>query len=201
MRFYEGIYLDAFAAQREPLETWQAALRGELPYAMHVRVVLDGDDIAAGSTYELYPQSRCGFRTYMVVAPHAQRRGLGRRLFTEATTSLYARGASIVLSEVDDPRVHGDAARPRLARFERWGARVLDVTYVQPSLGAGLPRDRSLCLLAAPRPDGHVPALSATTLRAWLRELYAVTEGGEPDAELLDMIRDPIVLRPPLREW
>lgn len=168
---------------------------------MHVRLVLDGDDIAAGSTYELYPQSRCGFRTYMVVAPHARRRGLGRRLFAEATSSLYARGASIVLSEVQDPRVHGEAARPRLARFERWGARVLDVTYVQPALGPGLPRDRGLCLMAAPSPDGRFPEISAATLRTWLRELYAATEGGEPDAELLATIRDPIVLRPSLREW
>lgn len=159
---------------------------------MHVRVVAEGDDIVGGITYELYPRSRCGFVTYFVIAPHARRRGLGRRLHDEATRSLYARGAVVVLGEVNDPRVHGDAARPRLERFERWGARVIDVPYVQPALGDGLARDRGLCLIAWPPPDGVLPAISAATLREWLCELYAVTEGGAPDAELLDGMTDPI---------
>jgi hypothetical protein len=41
--FHRGIYLDAFAAQREPLEAWLRALRGERPYRQTIRLALAGD--------------------------------------------------------------------------------------------------------------------------------------------------------------
>src|SRR5829696_3956917 len=102
--FYRGIYLDAFAAQREPLEVWKRALRGELPYRQTIRLALDGDRIVAGISYELYPRSRCGLVTYNVVAPAARRGGLGRQLLDGAIAELFAAGARAVFGEVDDPR-------------------------------------------------------------------------------------------------
>lgn len=176
-RFHAGIYWDAFEAQFEPLEVWRAALRGVYPYSLTVRLALDGDDIAGGIAYEKYPRSGCGLVTYMVVAPAARRRGLGEQLLREAVSAL---AAPVVLGEVNDPRVHGEGEE-RLARFERWGARVLDVRYVQPKLGPGLARDRGLVLIAFP----PVPAeIDGATVRAFVDELYAVTEGGPPDPEI-----------------
>jgi len=73
-----------------------------------------------------------------------------------------ARSAKAVLGEVQGAE--------RLARFQRWGARVLDVPYVQPSLAPGLPRDGSLVLIAmgeAERAD----------VEAFIDELYTVCEG------------------------
>jgi GNAT superfamily N-acetyltransferase len=174
------VYLPAFAAQREPLEAWVAASRGETTYRWHGLLALDGGSIAGGVTYELYPASRCGFVTYLVVAPAWRQQGLGRRLFESAAKALYEAGALVALGEANDPRIHGDSARPRLARFERWGARVLDVRYVQPSLGEGLARDRGLCLIAHP----PVPRIAGATVRAFIEEIYSVTEGGAPDPEL-----------------
>jgi hypothetical protein len=140
---------------------------------MFVRLVVDDDgDVAAGITYELYPRSRCGLVTYMVVASRARERGLGRRLLDGAARQLYDLGAHAVLGEVNDPRVHGDAARPRLERFLRWGAARVDVPYVQPSLGAGLERDAGLCLIVLP----PVPAVDDAVIRAFIDELYAATE-------------------------
>jgi GNAT superfamily N-acetyltransferase len=159
---------------------------------------IDGETIAGGITYELYPTSRCGFLTYMVVAPAARRHGLGRELLETATAALYASRAIAVFGEVNDPCVHGEAARPRLDRFERWGARVLDVGYVQPRLGEGLERDRGLCLIALPRPNGGLPDLAAATVRGFVSELFAVTEQRAPDAELhsvLDRITEPVQFR------
>ncbi len=162
-RFHAGIYLDAFSAQREPLENW---LTHE-GYDFDARLVMDGDDIIAGITYELYPHSRCGLVTYMVVAPHARERGLGRQLFEYAANDLYARGARAVFGEVNRN------APERIARFERWGARVLDYEYVQPALGPGLDEDTGLCLIVLPPIPADVdPAPFVAELRKVLSRGY-----------------------------
>lgn len=194
------MYLDAFAAaQREPLEAWRTALRGEAGYRMHVRLAFDGDRLVGGVCYELYPRSRCGLVTYLVVAPGARGRGVGRRLFDEAAHALYAAGALAAFGEVHDPRVHGETARARLERFLRWGARIVGIRYVQPALGAGLcpapsgsvtrggdglARDRGLCLIVHP----PVPDISGDVVRAFIAELYALTERRAPDAELAALL-------------
>lgn len=155
--FHRGIYWDAFAAQHEPLDVWLRALRGELPYALTVHVERDGDAIVGGIAYELYPASQCGLVTYLVVAPAARQRGLGRRLLDGAVADLRARGARAVFGEVNAD------APARLARFVRWGATVLDVPYVQPALGPGLAPDRGLVLIAfgPPPPRAVVDAFLA----------------------------------------
>jgi len=195
--FYRGIYWAAFERQREPLDVWQRALRGELPYRQTIRIALDGGEIVAGIAYEHYPRSGCGLVTYMVVAPSARRGGLGKRLLGEAAAELYAGGAPAVFGEVDDPRrAHAepaDAPWRRLERNQRWGARVLGARYVQPALGPGLARDRDLVLIVlaggAPLPtslDGSIP-------RGFVEELYEITEGGPPDEEISFPDRVPLV--------
>jgi hypothetical protein len=102
----------------------------------------------------------------MVVAPHARGRGLGRQLFEHAANELYARGARAVFGEVNRD------APERIARFVRWGARVLDYAYVQPALGPGLTRDAGLCLIVLP----PAPPVDDRVVRAFVDELYRVTE-------------------------
>jgi GNAT superfamily N-acetyltransferase len=168
--FHGGIYWKAFAAQHEPLQVWQAALRGEHPYRLVVRLALAGDAIAGGICYERYPRSDCGLLTYLVVAPEHRRSGLGERLLRDALADLA--DARAVFGEITDD---GE----RLARFVRWGARVVPGCYIQPALGPGLARDRTLVLVAwAPQPE-----LPAPVVRAFVEELYAVTEGGPPDPD------------------
>jgi GNAT superfamily N-acetyltransferase len=198
--FYRGLYWDAFEAQPEPLEVWKRALRGELPYRQTIQLVLDGERIVAGIAYELYPRSSCGITTYGVVAPDARRRGLGARLLAGAVAALYAAGARMVFGEVNDPRLprahdpDAAVAWARLERYQRWGWRVLAARYVQPALGPGLARDRGLLLLA--RPDAAAPPLAeldGAIPRAFVEELYAVTEGGPPDDEIAFQGRVPLV--------
>jgi GNAT superfamily N-acetyltransferase len=151
--FHQGIYWDAFAAQHEPLEVWQRARRGEMPYGFCLRVA--GTD--GGIVFERYPESNCGLLTYMVVAPHARGRGLGKRLVDDALAVLA--GTRAVFGEINDPerqtREPVEQARQRLARFERWGAKLVDVDYVQPALGPGLKRDTTLRLIAWGDPDAQ----------------------------------------------
>ncbi|MEO8706912.1 MAG: GNAT family N-acetyltransferase [Kofleriaceae bacterium] len=180
-RFYRSIYWDEFADQHEPLDTWRAALRAELPYELIIKLAVDGDTILGGIAFERYPRSGCGLVTYMVVAPAARRGGLGKQLLTGATADLHACGAPAVFGEVNDPRVHGEPAWPRLERNQRWGARVLAMRYVQPALGPGLSRDRGLVLIAMPPLPDPLPG---AVVRDFLDELYTVTEGGPLDPEI-----------------
>lgn len=182
-RFYDELYLPAFAHQREPLAAWLGQLWGAAPapYELTITLALDGDGldarIAGGIVGERYPASACAIVTYMVVAPHARRAGLGRALLHDACAAFVAGGARAVVGEVSTADTA--EARDRLARFLRWGARVVDHPYVQPDLGHG--RDRALCLVVFEPRD--TSALEGATLRAFLREFYAVTERVDPDAD------------------
>jgi len=184
--FHRGIYAAAFPRQLEPLESWLRGLRGEARYDFHLRVETEGDQIVAGIAYERYRASNVGLVTYLVVAPAARRGGIGRRLLADAVAHL---GTPIVLGEVDRD------ARERIARFVRWGARIVGTPYIQPALGEGLARDRGLALISFT--GGTV--LDGATLRAFLEEFYRLTEGRDPDGELRGVI-DAIPERVPLVE-
>lgn len=196
--FHGGIYWDAFGGRHEPLETWRRALRGELPYRLMIRLAIAaGDAIAGGIAYERYPRSGCGLVTFMVVAPGARRSGLGTSLLARAVAELHAGGAPIVFGEVIDPRaVTGAAAAAAwavLERNQRAGARVLEARYVQPALGAELARDRRLLLIAMAGAAPLPAALDGAIVRAFVAELYAITEGGAPDPEIAIPDRVPLV--------
>jgi hypothetical protein len=145
VEFHRGIYWDAFAAQHEPIESWQRALRGEDAYQLTVRLALDGELILGGISYERYPRSGCGFVTYLVVAPAARGFGLGKGLQTAAVADLFAAGAPAVFGEINDPR-HDDLEPAEVAvaaaRNQRLGARVLETRHVQPALSLTLQRSR-----------------------------------------------------------
>jgi len=176
--FHAGVYLDAFAHQREPVEAWKRALWGDAPVELTVRIARRGGAIAGGIAYERYPRSGCGLLTYLVVGEAARGRGLGRRLLDDAITALRGAGAPYVLGEVSVP--DDDDSRERIARFQRWGAHVLDCAYVQPALGPGLARDPHLRLLAF----GATSPARGAILRAFVAELYEATEGAADPAVL-----------------
>ena len=156
-------------------------MRGAAPYRLTVRIACDAGAIVGGIAFERYPRSGCGLVTYMVVAPEARRAGLGRALYDGAARALYGDGARLVVGEV------ARGQPERIARFVRWGARVLDVRYVQPALGPGLARDAELALIALPPVPDPVPG---EAVRAFIVELYAATEGGPPEPGLVEAIAD-----------
>ena len=166
--FHRGIYLDAFAAQHEPLDIWQRARRGELPYEFRARIAVDDQGIAGGIAFERYPQTRCGLLTYMVVAPRARGQGVGKRLVADARALLA--DATAIYGEVNDPdaqqREPRDVAARRLAMFERWGARLVELRYVQPALAPGLVPDETLRLIAWGDTDPVLAARFVDELRA-----------------------------------
>lgn len=206
--FHSGIYWDAFADQQEPVEVWKRALWGG-PAAYRLTIRIAGRDlrdprrreIIGGIAYERYPRCGCGLITYMVIAPSARRAGLGRRLQRDAAMALFAAGAPAVFGEVNDPRRIGegvdepiDAMWRRLERNQAWGARVVDVRYVQPALAHGLTRDHGLCLIALSGAEPLPSTMSGAIVRDFVDELYQVTEGCTPDRDLIVGIPDTVPL-------
>jgi GNAT superfamily N-acetyltransferase len=206
--FHSGVYWDAFPEQQEPVAVWKRALwGGAAPYQLTIRVAGRAlrdrarREILGGIAYERYPRTGCGLVTYMVIAPAARRQGLGRQLQREAALSLFAQGAPAVFGEVNDPRLAGsgvdeplEAMWRRLERNQAWGARVVETRYIQPALAPGLSRDHGLCLIAlageAPLPE----TIAGGIVRSFVEELYTVTEGAGPDAELVASIPERIAL-------
>ncbi len=200
-RFHGELYLSAFAAQAEPIEVWKWALwSDEAPYRMTLQLALDGADIVGGIAFELYPKSRCGLVTYVVVAPQARRGGLGHTLRSGAARTLYADGAHAVFGEVNDPRAPhsyetAEESWKRLLRYQRWGSRVLDIRYIQPSLGPGLERDRGLVLLRHAGDAPPVESMPGQVVVDFISEFYEVTEEGRPVDDELRAILDGIPQR------
>jgi GNAT superfamily N-acetyltransferase len=197
--FHTGIYWDDFAEQQEPVAVWKRALwGGPSPYELTIRIAGRAlrdparREILGGIAFERYPHSGCGLITYMVIAPAARRQGLGKRLQRGAAAALFAAGAPAVFGEVNDPRRAGDgvdepveAMWRRLERNQAWGARVVDVRYVQPALAPGLARDHGLCLIALAGPTPLPSTMPGQIVRDFVGELYAATEGDAPDHALL----------------
>jgi GNAT superfamily N-acetyltransferase len=206
--FHSGIYWDDFAEQQEPVAIWKRVLwGGASPYELTIRIAGRAlrdrvrREILGGIVFERYPRSGCGLVTYMVIAPAARRQGLGKRLQRDAATALFARGARAVFGEINDPRRLGEgvvespeAMWRRLERNQAWGARVVDVRYVQPALAPGLERDRGLCLIALAGGEPLPAAMSGGIVRAFVDELYAATEGTAPDPDLVAAIPDEVAL-------
>jgi GNAT superfamily N-acetyltransferase len=206
--FHSGIYWDAFAEQQEPVAIWKRALwGGACPYELTIRIAgralrdRTRRELLGGIAFERYPRSGCGLITYMVIAPAARRAGLGRRLQREAARALFAAGAPAVFGEVNDPRRIGEGVDEpaqdmwrRLERNQAWGARVVEVRYVQPALAPGLVRDHGLCLIALAGDQPLPPTMSGELVRSFVDELYAVTEGTPPDRELLEAIPERVAL-------
>jgi GNAT superfamily N-acetyltransferase len=206
--FHGGIYWDAFAEQQEPVEVWKRALwGGQAPYQLTIRIAGYAlrdrvrREIVGGIAFERYPRSGCGLITYMVIAPVARRQGLGKRLQRDAAMTLFAAGAPAVFGEVNDPRRVGEgvdepieAMWRRLERNQAWGARVVNVRYVQPALAPGLARDHGLCLIALAGVAPLPPMMEGGVVRAFVEELYEVTEGAAPDRELVAGIPDRVDL-------
>lgn len=206
--FHSGVYWDEFAEQQEPVEIWKRALwGGAAPYELTIRIAgrqlrdRARREILGGIVYERYPQSGCGLVTYMVIAPAARRQGLGRRLQRDAAVTMYRAGSPAVFGEINDPRLAGrgvaeplDAMWRRLQRNQAWGARIAELRYVQPALAPGLARDHGLCLIVLAGEQPLPAALSGQIIRDFVDELYAATEGKEPDAELRRAIPEQVRL-------
>lgn len=125
-----------------------------------------------------------GLLVYLAVAPAGRGLGVGGRLVDHLRERWRADGLSLVLAEVHDPRGHAETAdehpEARLRFYQRAGAELLDVPWVQPALAAGSARVPQMLLLVMHRSDGESSGVASAPLLQWAREYFIESEGREP---------------------
>ncbi len=129
--------------------------------------------------------------SYLAVV--ADQRGLriGERLLSRATQAWSLPGTAAILAEVEDPLHHKDVGHgDPLARrrfYARAGARIVPISYFQPSLRPGSPRVTGMLLLSLVREQR---TLDAAKLLTFLEDYVTLCEGqlSEEDLEYASML-------------
>jgi hypothetical protein len=187
-RAYHEIYEPAFPIEdeRDPLDKIESRLRN--PVNGVKRVILlagrglkeeqaDKAELAAIGIAYYYSSTGAGLLAYNAVSPKLQGGGFGKMMVQgriKGLQELAAEGGQelqSVIIEVNNPakvRPEDDSMDPakRIALFEKWGAKLIPVDYVQPPLGPGLEKSRNSLLMAYPLngryPDGDQVAAFVT---------------------------------------
>jgi len=191
---FEDLYRAAFPdpTERELAEDWIARLGGRQPppqpEVLVLLAVADGDRVLGGVCAEHYRSSRCGLVTYIAVAPQHRGAGVARMLMRAAVGRLDALACDqgeplrAIFAEAEDPSkvdatLHATASE-RLRILGRFGARAVDLRYVQPGLSGGGGRARHLMLLRLGSGDAPI---ECAIVQDYMHEFYRAL--GIPDAE------------------
>jgi GNAT superfamily N-acetyltransferase len=201
--FYENIYLPAFpiVSEREDPRLWRRRLWGG-EHLVELHGLIAGHNlgdkeqrqIAGGILFHYLPTSGSGLIDYVVVSPNRKRRGVGRWLMDRAKAGLetVAKGRDrelvAVFMEVNDPRRVSeaeDSMNPwaRIRFFQEWGAKVVDVPYVQPELLPGQGRARDMVLLAALPRQTDPLFISARAVLEFVYEEYRAYGVSNPEKD------------------
>jgi GNAT superfamily N-acetyltransferase len=191
-RIYHAAFPDASERERE--EDWIARLKGRepppQPEVLVVLAVADGDRVLGGVCVEHYRTSRCGLVTYIAVERQHRGAGIARTLMRSAVGRLEAaardQGTPLhaVFAEAEDPAKVDpglrETARERLLILGRFGARAVDLRYVQPELSGGGGRARHLVLL---RLDGDDAPIDRALVWGFMHEFYRALGISDPEAD------------------
>ncbi|AEI13354.1 hypothetical protein Celgi_2861 [Cellulomonas gilvus ATCC 13127] len=161
---------------------------------LHVVVAEEAGALRGAALGEWFPEQGVLLLAHLAVAPGGRGGGVGGALLDGAVAAWRAElDPWLVVAEVEDPAVHpgspahGDPTA-RLRFYQRRGARVLPVPYVQPALRPGGARVPGLLLLALAvredrlagvEPDGTW-LIPTPPLDDFLRAYYTSAEGRAP---------------------
>jgi hypothetical protein len=172
-----------------------------------VVIGLRGDEPVAAAVTDSGSSAPVALLSYLAVRPDQRGSGTGSSMMQKLRQVWVAGVADVVLGEVHDPRCWSEQPdeRPeaRLRFYERLGARLLTVPWVQPRLHAGGSRVNGMLLLVMW--SRHEPdAVAAPWIRSWTTDYFGGAEGvdetsADPTyAALLARIdaADPIAIRP-----
>ena len=168
-------------------ETLARGLRGDSDAEVLASVALGRDDFVLGGVVgAVYAPEGVLLLAYLAVRPDLRGRGVGTALIAHVAPRWYAHPAvRLALAEVHDPRawsgIAGDDALSLLRLYDRLGARVLGVPFVQPALGPGRARAPDFLLLAF-HVDPNIEldggsAVPAGIVGRFVRRYYGTAEG------------------------
>jgi len=202
-RAYADIFVPAFPMpeERESLEKIEEKLQRPTNGVKRV-ILLAGkhlEDPAKAEVYGIsiayyYAKDKAGLLAYNAIDPKYQQMGLGKLMVKGRIDGLKRLAAedgqklACAVIEVNDPakvRPEDDSMDPakRAAIFERWGAKRIPVTYVQPALAVGEEKGRNSMLMAYPV-DGEYPAPDA--IKGFIRGIWEANNNGP-----VDYLQDP----------
>jgi GNAT superfamily N-acetyltransferase len=192
-RFYTQVLEPSFARDElEPVEMIAAGLRGEGDADVLAAVCLDaGGEPLGGLIAERDSRTNVLLLSYIAVRPEARGRGIATQLMKRVAAEWYRHpDVLLALAEVHDPRhfagVLGEDSLGRLRLYERLGARLLAVPFVQPALSEGRERVPGFLLLVFHAdPQVCVERDGTTGVRAeivadFIRRYYESAEGASP---------------------
>jgi len=175
---YKDIYEPAFPMEeeRESLESWLDTLRGGNP-VVKIVIAIVGEKIDTEtpvikgiSVGCYYNEEDVGLLAYNAIAPEFRNEGLGRVMVEARKQALLGmakkngnplKGVFIECNDPDKVTPEEDCMDPalRLKIFQKWGAKVMPIDYVQPALTKESEKCEKLKLLAYPHPEsGEYPA-------------------------------------------
>lgn len=187
----------------DSLGTLERSLEHDADPSSTVLVAVDrADEVVGGAVTMRQRGSPVALLAYLAVRPGRRGEGIGSRLLANLSGQYQQEGLALVLGEVEDPRrpalVTGQDPVGRLRLYERVGARLLPVRFVQPALAPGRSRIAHLLLLVlyadpsvvAGGPGGET--IPATLVGGFVRRYFAGAEGAAPpfDPELAALLAD-----------
>jgi GNAT superfamily N-acetyltransferase len=201
---YTQVLEPSFARDElEPVESIAAGLQGRREGDVLAAVALDASGKPLGGLIaERDSQTSVLLLSYIAVRPEARGRGIAT-LFMEHVAADWYRHPDVLLAlaEVHDPRsfadVVGEDSIGRLRLYERLGARLLAVPFVQPALTEGRERIPGFLLLvfhADPRAcverDGST-GVRSEIVTDFIRRYYESAEGVTPpyDPQLAKLLQ------------
>ena len=148
--------------------------------ASSLLVATDQGEPTAVAVIDAEPDARLALLSYLAVRPGLRGTGVGSQMM-DRLRDLWRKGdAEAVVGEVHDPRcwAESDDERPaaRLRFYERNGARLLTVPWVQPRLRKSGQRVGGMVLLVW---DGHAAhdSVPSDWMRDWMLDYYRSAEG------------------------
>lgn len=149
--------------------------------------VFDGHELVAGLTTQEYCQGRLVLLEYVAVSAQVRGRGIGGALVNSVLAEHLPDVP--VLGEIEDPRyvaaARGADPVARVRFYDRLGAALVPVPYVQPSLRPGSPRGEDMLLMAWPPRHG----LGRQLVVDFLDDYYTSCEGADVVADDMAYVR------------
>lgn len=216
LRAYKDIYEPAFPIpeERETIETLLKSLAGKSRHA-HIVIALLGenmdtpDPILKGVVIGYYYyRVDAGLLAYTATSPEHRNQGLGRAQVDVLGPILLnmakkhggeLKGYFLECNDPEKVKAEGDSLDPatRIKIFQKWGAKIMPIDYIQPPLAKDTGKCDNLKLLAYPHPEtGQHPTLDGiqafiTGIYAACAQYYGCLPGENPDyTKIMQQIAD-----------